>query len=122
VYAYLSRIKNRIGFQLGMNISIVMGGILAFLTGVILILEFPFHISLVTICSILIGLVTGAIFGLLFDIPSFVAGLTNGLIMGLVSPVIGSVLEIQYTFLWFIHGFYLLSLLTIFTSTKQPIN
>ena len=92
-YLYLRRIKKRIGFQLGMNISIVMGGMIALLSGVLLILQFPFHFTLITIISTLAGLVAGALFGLLFDYQTFVTGLTNGIVIGLMSPMIGTVIE-----------------------------
>ena len=92
-YVYLRRIKKLIGFQLGMNISIVMGGMIALLSGVLLILQFPFHFTLITIISTLAGLVVGALFGLLFDYQTFVTGLTNGMVIGLMSPMIGTVIE-----------------------------
>ena len=62
-YAYLVGIKKRIGFQLGMNISMVMGGMIALLTGVLLITQYPFHFTLITIISTLVGLGVGALFG-----------------------------------------------------------
>ena len=98
--------RNVIGFQLGMNISIVMGGMIALLSGVLLILQFPFHFTLITIISTLAGLVAGALFGLLFDYQTFVTGLTNGIVIGLMSPMIGTVIEMPSVFVWFIHGFF----------------
>ncbi|MBO1914888.1 hypothetical protein J4G37_59940, partial [Microvirga sp. 3-52] len=62
-YAYLRGIKKRIGFQLGMNISIVMGGMIAMLAGVLLITQYPFHFTFITIISTLVGLGVGALFG-----------------------------------------------------------
>lgn len=117
-YLYLLRIKKRIGFQLGMNISMVMGGMTALLSGVLLILQFPFHFTLITIISTLVGLTAGALFGLLFDYQTFVTGLTNGLIIGLMSPMIGTVIELPNMFVWYIHGFFVFSFLTIFSSIK----
>lgn len=118
-YLYLRRIKKLIGFQLGMNISIVMGGMIALLSGVLLILQYPFHFTLVTVISTLAGLLTGALFGLLFDYQTFVTGLTNGIIIGLMSPMIGTVIEMPSLFIWFIQGFFVLSLFTIFISIKR---
>lgn len=118
-YLHLFRIKKRIGFQLGMNISIVMGGMTALLSGVLLILQFPFHFTLITITSTLVGLTAGALYGLLFDYQTFVTGLTNGLIIGLMSPMIGTVIEMPTMFVWYIHGFFAFSLLTIFSSIKR---
>lgn len=118
-YMFIRRIKKLIGFQLGMNISIVMGGMIALLSGVLLILQYPFHFTLVTVISTLVGLLTGAFFGLLFDYQTFVTGLTNGIIIGLMSPMIGTVIEMPSVFIWFIHGFFVLSLITIFISFKR---
>ena len=118
-YLYLRRIKKLIGFQLGMNISIVMGGMIALLSGVLLILQFPFHFTLITIISTLAGLLAGALFGLLFDYQTFVTGLTNGIVVGLMSPMIGTVIEMPSLFVWFIHGFFVLSLCTIFISIRR---
>lgn len=118
-YLYLRRIKKLIGFQLGMNISIVMGGMIALLSGVLLILQFPFHFTLITIISTLAGLLAGALFGLLFDYQTFVTGLTNGIVVGLMSPMIGTVIEMPSLFVWFIHGFFVISLCTIFISIRR---
>lgn len=118
-YAYLSRIKKRVGFQLGMNISVVMGGMIALLSGVLLITQNPFHFTLITIISTVVGMIAGGLFGLLFDYQTFVTGLTNGLVIGLMSPMIGTVIEMQSMFIIFIHGLFVLSLLTISISIKR---
>lgn len=118
-YMYLQRIKKLIGFQLGMNISVVMGGMVSLLFGVLLILQFPFHFTLITIISTLAGMMAGASFGLLFDYQTFVTGLTNGMLIGLMSPMIGTVVEMPIVFVWFMHIFFVLSLITIFVSIKR---
>ncbi len=118
-YVFLRRNKKRIGYQLGMNISIIMGGMVALLFGVLLILQFPFHFTLVTIITTLVGGIVGAVFGLLIDYPTFVMGLTNGIIIGLMSPMIGTVIEMPSVFVWFIHVFFVVSLLAIFISIKR---
>lgn len=118
-YMYVRRIKKLIGFQLGMNISIVMGGMIALLFGVLLILQFPFHFTLITVISTLAGLLAGALFGLLFDYQTFVTGLTNGIVIGLMSPMIGTVIEMPSLFVWFAHGFFVLCLFTIVISIKR---
>jgi hypothetical protein len=118
-YGYLRGVKKIIGFQLGMNISVVMGGMTALLSGVLLIQHYPFHFTLITVISTLIGMLAGAIFGLLFDYQTFVTGLTNGVIVGLMSPMIGTVIEMPTLFIWFMHGFFVLCLLTIFVSIKR---
>lgn len=118
-YVYLLRIKKRIGFQLGMNISIVMGGMSALLAGVLLITQYPFHFTLITIISTLVGLGFGALFGLLFDYQTFVTGLTNGMVIGIMSPMIGTVIEMRSLFILFIHGLFALCLLTISISIRR---
>lgn len=120
-YMYLRKIKKLIDFQLGMNISVVMGGMTALLSGVLLILQYPFHFTWITVISTLVGLTAGALFGLLFDYQTFVTGLTNGVVIGLMSPMIGTVIEMESVFVWFIHGFFVLSLLTIFISIKRVV-
>lgn len=118
-YVYLFRIKKLVGFQLGMNISIVMGGMTALLLGVLLILQFPFHFTSITIISTIAGLTTGGLFGRLFDYQTFITGLTNGMAVGLMAPMIGTVLEMPSVFVSFIHIFFVLSLLTIVISIKR---
>ncbi|CAM3097221.1 hypothetical protein FITA111629_03285 [Filibacter tadaridae] len=118
-YMYLWRIKKLIGFHLGMNISIVMGGMIALIFGVLLILQFPFHFTLITVVSTLTGLVVGAMFGLLFDYQTFVTGLTNGIVVGLMSPMIGTIIEMPSVFVWCIHIFFAISLCTISISIKR---
>jgi len=66
-YSYLRSVKRIIGFQLGMNISVVMGGMTALLSGVLLIQHYPFHFTWITVISTMFGLLAGALFGLLFD-------------------------------------------------------
>jgi len=118
-YGYLRSVKKLIGFQLGMNISVVMGGMTALLSGVLLIQQYPFHFTLVTVISTLAGLASGALFGLLFDYQTFVTGLTNGVIVGLMSPMIGTVIEMPALFIWFMHGFFVICLVTIVISIKR---
>lgn len=118
-YMYIRKIKKRVGFQLGMNTSIVMGGMIALLAGVLLILQYPFHFTLITIISTLAGLCAGVLFGRLFDYQTVVTGLTNGIIVGLMAPMIGTVIETPLVFVWFIHSFFVLCLLTIVYSIRR---
>jgi hypothetical protein len=118
-FIYLFRKKKLIGFQLGMNISQVMGGIAALLSGILLILQFPFHFTPITIISTVIGVVVGASFGLLFDYQTFITGLTNGMVVGLMAPMIGMVLEVPVQFLWFVHGLFFVCLLSIMMSIQR---
>ena len=118
-YLHIRKFKKLIGFQLGMNISNVMGGMTAMLVGVLLILQFPFHFTWVTLVSTLIGLSVGAAFGLLFDYQTFVTGMANGVIVGVMAPMIGTVLEMQMLFVWFIHGLFVLLLYYIYISIRR---
>ena len=102
-----------------MNISMVMGGMIALLTGVLLITQYPFHFTLITIISTLVGLGVGALFGLLFDYQTFMTGLTNGMVIGLMSPMIGTVIEMSFVFIVFIHGLFVVCLLTILNSIRR---
>ncbi|WP_017378540.1 hypothetical protein [Paenisporosarcina sp. TG-14] len=119
LYAYLRKKKKLIGFQLGMNISIVMGGMSALLSGVLLIQQYPFHFTWITIISALTGMMAGALFGILFDYQTFVTGLTNGMLVGVMSPMIGTVIDMPFIFNCFIHVFFVFILLTILTSIKR---
>ena len=118
-YVYLLKIKKIIGFQLGMNISVVMGGMAALLSGILLIMQYPFHFTLITIVSTLVGLTAGALFGWLFDYHAMLMGLTNGMIVGLMAPMIGTVLEMPSVFVWFIHILFIICILNIFISIKR---
>lgn len=118
-YLHIRTFKKLIGFHLGMNISNVMGGMAAMLAGVLLIQQFPFHFTWITLVSTLIGLLVGAAFGLLFDYQTFVTGLTNGAIVGLMAPMIGTVIEMQLLFVWFVHGLFVLLLYYIYISIRR---
>ncbi len=119
LYAYLRKKKKLIGFQLGMNISIVMGGMIALLSGVLLIQQFPFHFTWITIISTFTGMMTGAFYGILFDYQTFVTGLTNGIVVGVMSPMIGTVIDMPFIFICFIHVFFILILFIMITSIKR---
>ncbi|MET1030732.1 hypothetical protein [Domibacillus tundrae] len=118
-FIYLSRKRKLIGIQLGMNISQVMGGIAALLSGIVLILAFPFHFTLITIVSTMIGVFTGALFGLLFDYQTFMTGLTNGMMVGLMAPMIGSVLDIPGQIIWLVHGLFFACLILVMISIQR---
>lgn len=119
LFAYLRKKKKLIGFQLGMNISIVMGGMVALLSGVLLIQQYPFHFTWITIISTLSGMMTGAFYGILFDYQTFVTGLTNGVLVGVMSPMIGTVIDMPFIFICFIHVVFVIILITILTSIRR---
>lgn len=104
LYFYIFRCRKLIGFQLGMNIAIVAGGMMALISGVLLIFQYPFHFTVITIISTLIGIGVGGLFGALFDYQTFLTGFSNGLMLGLMSPMIGSILTDQFLFIFALEG------------------
>lgn len=112
-FLYIKKVKKLIGFQLGMNISVVMGGMGALLSGVMLLQQFPFHYTVITFVATLAGMAVGGLFGILFDYQTFVTGLTNAAFMGLMSTMIGTVIEMPILFILFLHGIFFLCLVTI---------
>ena len=118
-YLYIRKMRKLIGFHLGMNISMVMGGMAALVFGILLITHFPFHFTYITLISAIVGGTVGTLFGLLIDYQTFVTGLTNGLIVGLMAPMIGTVMEMRMLFIWFLHAFFVASLVIMIISIKR---
>lgn len=119
LFMYIFRRKKRIGIQLGMNISQAAGGFSALLAGLMLVIAFPFHFTLVTITAAAIGILLGALFGLLFDYQAFLAGVTNGFITGLMAPMLGSVIDMPGQLIWFIHAVFFACLLLVMISIQR---
>ncbi|MCP8616001.1 hypothetical protein [Salirhabdus salicampi] len=119
VYLYLFHIRRLIGFQLGMNISIIAGGFVSIITGVILIYQFPLHFVPVTMASTIIGFVVGGMFGALFDYQTFLTGYGNGLMMGIMAPMVGASANSSTSFIIFIETVFILSLIVILSSAKS---
>lgn len=92
---------------------------MAMLFGVLLILQFPFHFTYITILSALIGMASGALFGRLFDYQTYVTGLTNGAVVGLMAPMIGTVVEMPVMFVWSLHILFSISMMVILSSIKR---
>ncbi len=101
LFMYIFRIRRLIGFQLGMNISMIAGGMVAITTGVLLIAQFPLQFAPVTIVTAILGMVVGGVFGALFDYQTMLTGWANGLMMGLMAPMVGAVTDGSSLFLWF---------------------
>lgn len=120
-FSYFFVFKNRklIGFQLGMNISIIMGGMLAISTGSLLIYQFPFHYVLITIVSTLCGAVVGTFFGGMFDYQTLMTGYGSGLMMGIMAPMVGAAANNSWLFILFIEGAFIVSTLLLFMSIKH---
>lgn len=118
LYYYLYRIKKLIGFQLGMNIAMVIGGMVAIASGVLLISQYPFHFTEITMVSTLIGMIVGGAFGALFDYQTFLTGFTNGLMIGMMAPMIGAVMDNNSTFILFMEFLFGASVVLVFISRK----
>ncbi|MEH7239235.1 hypothetical protein [Bacillus sp. JJ1562] len=118
LYLYLYKVRKLIGFQLGMNIAIIIGGMMAIVSGILLIIQFPFHYTEVTIASTLLGMIIGGIYGAMFDYQTFLTGFTNGLMMGIMSPMIGAVIDNRDTFVLLMEGLYLASIFLVIISRK----
>ncbi|MFZ3591154.1 hypothetical protein ACOI1C_18395 [Bacillus sp. DJP31] len=101
LFMYIYRIRSLIGFQAGMNISMVAGGMISIAAGVLLIAQFPLQFAPVTIGTALLGMLVGGAFGVLFDYQTMLTGWANGLMMGFMAPMIGAVTDGSDLFLWF---------------------
>ncbi|MFT4412460.1 hypothetical protein ACLM5H_01245 [Fredinandcohnia humi] len=119
LYFYLYRGRKLIGFQLGMNIAIIIGGMMAIVSGVLLIIQFPFHFTEVTIASTLIGIMIGAIFGAMFDYQTFLSGFANGLMMGIMAPMIGAVVDSSVRYVLLVELLYIASVILVAISRKR---
>ncbi|RSD25406.1 hypothetical protein [Mesobacillus subterraneus] len=91
LYIYLYHRRKRIGFHLGMNISMAAGGGLALGTGIVFINLHPLYFLEATLIAVVIGCITGILFGNLFDYQTILTGFINGLIMGIMAPMVGAV-------------------------------
>lgn len=118
-YLYLRKRKERISYTLGMTSSMAVGGLIALLTGILLILQFPFHFTYITMFSAFSGGIVGAFYGRLVDEGLFVLGLTNGIMIGLMAPMIGTVIEMPVPFLVVLQAFLIGCVLIIFLSLKR---
>ncbi|MGO4886395.1 hypothetical protein ACJ2A9_01440 [Anaerobacillus sp. MEB173] len=119
IYVYLYKLRKLIGFQLGMNISMLVGGFGAIVTGIILIYQFPLKFVLITIISTMLGMLIGGLFGGLFDYQTLLTGYINGLMMGIMAPMVGAAANNSILFLSFIESVFLFSLILVFFSAKH---
>ncbi|WP_456271054.1 hypothetical protein [Bacillus sp. AK031] len=119
LYVYVGKKSRLVGFQLGMNISIIAGGFTAVSTGIVLIMIYPFFYTSVTILSVLIGLIAGGAFGLLFDYQTALTGYVNGLMMGLMAPMVGALIDNQLMFLTFLEILLVSSYFAVLLSVRR---
>lgn len=118
-YIYLFKIRKLIGFQLGMNIAVIIGGFFSIVAGIVLIYEFPFHFTLITIICTLTGMLLGSLFGALFDFQTLLTGYVNGLMMGIMAPMVGAAAKQSMPFLYFSEIVFMISIVLIISSAKQ---
>lgn len=102
-----------------MNISIMTGGYFSIIVGVILIYQFPLKFVFITIVTAIIGMVTGAVFGALFDYQTLLIGYINGLMIGIMAPMVGATAQNNLLFLSLIELLFIFSLLFISLSAKR---
>lgn len=119
IYQYLFKRRRLIGFQLGMNISMIVGGMFAITSGVILIYQFPLHFVTVTVISTFIGIIIGSIFGGLFDYQTLLTGYMNGLMMGIMAPMVGAAAKNSFPFLLLLESIFIMSFFLVVSSVKS---
>jgi hypothetical protein len=107
LYLYIFKKKTLIGFQLGMSISMATSGMVALLSGIIFMYHFPFSYTENTIAAACIGMITGIVFGLLFDYQTMLTGFVNGLMIGIMAPMVGAAAEFHTNFLLFTEGLFI---------------
>lgn len=90
LYIFLYNRRKRIGFHLGMNITMVAAGGLALGAGIIFINIYPFYFLEATLFSVIIGSISGILFGNLFDYQTLLTGYITGLMMGIMAPMVGT--------------------------------
>ncbi|MCA1041856.1 hypothetical protein LCM00_20380 [Bacillus infantis] len=119
LYRELYKARKLIGFQLGMNISILMGGVTALCTGVLLISQFPFSFTMVTIISTVAGMAAGGAYGALFDYQTLLTGYANGLMIGLMAPMIGSIIDNDWLFICFMELLLAVSSIFVISASRR---
>jgi hypothetical protein len=90
LYIFLYNRRKRIGYHLGMNLTMVASGGLALGTGIIFINLYPFYFLEATLFSVIIGCLAGVLFGNLFDYQTLLTGFITGLMMGIMAPMVGA--------------------------------
>jgi hypothetical protein len=105
LYIYVYNRRKHIGFHLGMNIAMAAGGGLALSTGIVFIHLYPLNFLEATLFAVIIGSLTGIIFGNLFDYQTLLTGYINGLMMGIMAPMVGAAASEGVLFLIMIEVF-----------------
>lgn len=105
LYIYIYNRRKQIGFHLGMNIAMVAAGGMALGTGIIFINLYPLYFLEATLFAVVIGSITGILFGNLFDYQTLLTGYINGLMMGIMAPMVGAAASEGILFLIMIEVF-----------------
>ncbi|MCM3682052.1 hypothetical protein [Mesobacillus subterraneus] len=105
LYIYIYNRRKQIGFHLGMNIAMVAAGGMALGTGIISINLYPLYFLETTLFAVVIGSITGILFGNLFDYQTLLTGYINGLMMGIMAPMVGAAASEGILFLIMIEVF-----------------
>ncbi|WP_106496448.1 hypothetical protein [Lentibacillus sp. Marseille-P4043] len=115
LFIYVYRRRKIIGFQLGMNIAMSAGGMLALTVGILLIFQYPFHFTWITILATIIGMLSGALFGALFDYQTMLTGIVNGFMLGIMAPMLGAILNDPFFFVIVLEllVFFMMSILVV---------
>jgi hypothetical protein len=93
-YTFLFKIKNLIGYHLGMNLAMSSSGVMGIAVGTILGYAFPAHYTAITIVTTVIAMLIGAIFGALVDYQTLLSGISSGVMAGIMGPMIGVVADL----------------------------
>ncbi|MFI2859164.1 hypothetical protein ACH6EH_18870 [Paenibacillus sp. JSM ZJ436] len=87
-YVYLKKLKNLIGYHLGMNISMTISTVSALSLGPLWAFQFHHHSSWITMIVTLAAMTIGMLFGALVDYQTVVTGISSGIMAGLMGPMI----------------------------------
>lgn len=90
LYIYLYNRRMYIDLHLGRNITMVAAAGLALGTGLIFINLYPLHFLEAALLSVIIGGLSGILFGNLFNFKTILTGYLIGLIMGFTAPMAGT--------------------------------
>lgn len=87
-YWYLYKVRNLIGYHLGMNIAMISSGVFGLALGSVLGARFYIHPEWTIIVTTLIAMLTGILFGSLVDYQTLISGISSGIMGGLMGPMI----------------------------------
>lgn len=92
-YSFLKRVKNLIGYHLGMNLAMLSSGVVGISVGTLLGYAYPEHYTMITVIATVIAIIVGALFGALVDYQTLLSGISGGIMAGIMGPMIGMVAD-----------------------------